>query len=107
MCTLDLRRKGDVMSYSEEEARAFIRDIIATNHVVVFLRQGCPYCNELLRRLKENKWKFAQVDLGRQDPIVFQTLCKMTDHQTVPKVWVQQEFVGGCSEMIRRMADGM
>lgn len=84
----------------------FIEDKIASNRVMLFTKSYCPYSIKARRLLKRLKIRFEFIDLDRLDMgiEIHQELRKRTGgHATVPSVWVNGRFIGGCNELARHL----
>jgi glutaredoxin 3 len=72
--------------------------------VVVYSRDGCPYCVKSKDFLNEKSVPFTGVKLDKEAPeypAQRDELISRTNHKTFPWVFVGDEFVGGYTELVR------
>ena len=80
-----------------ETARSFIQTQIQQVPVVTFTKSFCPHSQKVKNILKKNNIKFHDIQLdGRPDMDFIQDVLKdITGARTVPRVFVNGNFVGG------------
>lgn len=66
--------------------------------VVIFFIYGCPFCQKSLRLLKQKKVPYKAVNLGNKPKLAHQLAAKFS-HRTVPKIFVNGQFIGGSKEL--------
>lgn len=66
--------------------------------VVVYTTQVCPYCVRAKQLLKQKGAAFEEVDLSR-DHEARMALVERTRMRTVPQIFINDEFIGGCDEL--------
>ncbi|HEX6592118.1 MAG TPA: glutaredoxin 3 [Moraxellaceae bacterium] len=66
--------------------------------VVVYTTQVCPYCVRAKQLLKQKGASFEEVDLTR-DHEARMALVERTRMRTVPQIFINDEFIGGCDEL--------
>lgn len=64
--------------------------------IVIFSAQGCKYCEKAKLLLKEYNPTIFDVDVSPQR---YQQAAAFTKCNTVPLIFVGNEFIGGCSEL--------
>lgn len=65
----------------------------------------CPFCIRAKNFLNENDMPFTEINLdGKDDEL--QTLRERTGQRTVPQIFIDDEFIGGFSELSALNADG-
>ncbi|KEP67654.1 UNVERIFIED_CONTAM: glutaredoxin, putative [Hammondia hammondi] len=89
--------------------RAWIKEKIAEHKVVVFVMSYCPYCDTALEILRNAGVKdLGDVMIDRMDytPRIQDILEEMTGARTVPRVFIDGMFFGGCSDLEEAEAGG-
>ncbi|EPT27213.1 glutaredoxin, putative [Toxoplasma gondii ME49] len=89
--------------------RAWIKEKIAKHKVVVFAMSYCPYCDTALEILRNAGVKdLGDVMIDRMDytPQIQDILEEMTGARTVPRVFIDGIFFGGCSDLEEAEASG-
>ena len=67
--------------------------------VVVYTAKPCGYCTAALRFLREAKGlEVEEVDLTRNIELRMELIQK-TGHRTVPMIFINDNFIGGYSEL--------
>lgn len=66
--------------------------------VVVYTTQVCPYCVRAKQLLKQKGASFEEVDLTRDHDARI-ALVERTRMRTVPQIFINDEFIGGCDEL--------
>lgn len=68
----------------------------------------CPYCREAIDYIKRNRLRYTLVNVDDYDgkDNVFNVLKNNSDmkksHNTVPAIFYNGKFVGGCAELKRK-----
>mmetsp|Transcript_23467 Transcript_23467/g.54738 ORF Transcript_23467/g.54738 Transcript_23467/m.54738 type:complete len:107 (+) Transcript_23467:75-395(+) len=72
-----------------------IDEVIASADMVVFHSTGCPFCAKAIAALKEAGYspKVVEVDSAQR-----RALTAKCGSSSVPKVFVKQQFIGGCND---------
>jgi glutaredoxin 3 len=65
--------------------------------VKIFVKDYCPFCNQVESYLLDNEIDFDKVEVSDKAE-VYQALKKQTGHQTVPQIFIDDEFIGGAQE---------
>ncbi|OUR95852.1 hypothetical protein A9Q84_15240 [Halobacteriovorax marinus] len=65
--------------------------------IQVYVKDYCPYCNEVESYLIDNKIEYERVDLS-DNAELYMSLKKATGHHTVPQVFIDDKFVGGADD---------
>lgn len=76
---------------------------IKQNSVTLFVRSYCPYCKRAERLFEELNIKATIIDFGtiENGEEVKEELAKMTGHRTVPMIFINGKFVGGCDTVTK------
>ena len=74
--------------------------------IVLFTIYGCPYCREAVKFLKSNPGlRFKANNIGN-DARAMTNLAQSTGSPTVPKIFVQGQFIGGYGELMQLAESG-
>jgi cysteine synthase A len=96
-------------------AAAFVKEVItdAARPVVMFALEWCEFCWSLRRMFAHYGIEYRSIDL---DSVEYQAsnrggairaaLAAHTGVTTIPQVFVGGEFIGGCTDVLDRCADG-
>ncbi|CAG9312935.1 unnamed protein product [Blepharisma stoltei] len=84
-----------------ESAHEFIDRIIKANKVVLFMKgtpdsPQCGFSNYVVQALKYYRVEDFQAVNVLEDPEVREEIKKYSDWPTLPQLYINQEFVGGC-----------
>ncbi|GIY26308.1 glutaredoxin-2, mitochondrial [Caerostris extrusa] len=81
--------------------KSLINDLITKNCVVIFSKTQCIYCRKVKKLLTESSVPFLSIELDkREDGTNLQNaLTEITGVRTVPRVFINQECVGGASDV--------
>mmetsp|Transcript_17122 Transcript_17122/g.39903 ORF Transcript_17122/g.39903 Transcript_17122/m.39903 type:complete len:104 (+) Transcript_17122:102-413(+) len=72
-----------------------IDEIIAAKDMVVFSSATCPYCSKAIAALKSAGYTPTVVNVNQAQRSALTQKCGSS---SVPKVFVKQQFVGGCND---------
>jgi glutaredoxin 3 len=67
-------------------------------HVVIYTTQVCPYCVRAKQLLKQKGVAYEEVDVSF-DHQKRMELTARTRMRTVPQIFINEEFIGGCDEL--------
>ena len=86
-------------------AQAFVNSKIQPGKVVVFIKPNCPYCRktqELLSQLpfKQGLLEFVGITAAGNTSEIQDYLQQLTGARTVPQVFIGQECIGGCTDLV-------
>lgn len=82
--------------------------LIASNRVVIFSMNGCPYCvkvKKLLNGLSKEVSSY-ELDTGADGARVHAEIVKATGHETFPAVYIAGQFIGGCDDTVALQQSG-
>lgn len=79
------------------DAKTFIKNELSKDKVVIFSKTYCPYCTDVKKLFKNLGVSASIVELDDKQ-YVLQELGKQTGAATVPRVFINSEFVGGCDD---------
>ena len=73
--------------------------------VVIYTKPTCGYCLRAKNFLKDIRVKYEEVDVSL-DPMMHQELIEQTGSRTVPLIFINDKYIGGCSDMLEMSEDG-
>lgn len=73
--------------------------------VKVYTKGYCPFCKRAVRVLEKAGADFEEIDVV-DDEAAYTKLKKETGHQTVPQVFIGDEFIGGFDDLNALRASG-
>lgn len=103
--TLDevgVRTKGDGVPLDSASPEDNIKALVAGNTVMVFGESWCPFSIEAVRVLKElgvERSAFCMLDKEPAGSAVRARLREMTNQKTVPYIYINEKFIGGCDNL--------
>ncbi|GBF97393.1 hypothetical protein Rsub_09558 [Raphidocelis subcapitata] len=87
--------------YDEAAVRAKLEGILTGTPVVMFSFSTCPFCNRAKALLNELGASYEAIELnemGKDGMQLRAELAQMTDRTSMPSIWIQGSFVGGCND---------
>ncbi|XP_049288960.1 uncharacterized protein LOC125766903 [Anopheles funestus] len=86
----------------------FVKSAIAKDKVVIFSKTYCPYCTMAKEPFKKLNQEYACYELDkRNDGDEMQSvLGELTGGRTVPRVFIDGNFVGGGTDIKKMYDDG-
>ncbi|XP_044792506.1 glutaredoxin-1-like [Bubalus bubalis] len=86
-------------------AQAFVNSKIQPGKVVMFIKPTCPYCRktqELLSQLpfKQGLLEFVAITAASNTSEIQDYLQQLTGARMVPRVFIGQECIGGCTDLV-------
>ncbi|WP_432663875.1 glutaredoxin 3 [Wukongibacter baidiensis] len=67
--------------------------------VVIYTFDTCPYCIRAKRLLNNKGVNFKEIDITNRREVLSE-LKEKTDCSTVPQVFVNDKFIGGCDDIV-------
>ncbi len=64
----------------------------------IYLTDYCPYCHRAYDLLKRKGFDIEVVDVTN-DKATWDAISKVTGIDTVPQIFIDGEFVGGCDDL--------
>ncbi|XP_031637774.1 glutaredoxin-C4 isoform X2 [Contarinia nasturtii] len=82
-------------------ASKFVSETIASNKVVIFSKSYCPYCTMAKEQFQKLQQEFTAIELDKRDDggDVQAALGEITGATTVPRVFVNGNFIGGGTDV--------
>merc|ERR1711916_226787 len=78
-----------------------LSQLISANQVVIFSWVRCPFCvkaKQLLGGLSKDVATY-DIDQRPDGDAIHAEIIKATQHETVPAIWINGQFIGGFSEV--------
>lgn len=73
--------------------------------VIVYSKSYCPFCQQAIQLLQKKKADYKIIDIT-EDEERMMTLSSETNCDTVPQIFIEDEFIGGCDELMALEAKG-
>lgn len=67
--------------------------------VKVYTKNYCPFCHRVKDYLKASSIEFEEIDLTNNEA-GFKELVVKTGSKTVPQVFIDEQFIGGCDDTV-------
>lgn len=67
--------------------------------VVIYTTPTCPYCIRAKMLLDSKGVAYENIDLSKEAPEVRTALTERTGSRTVPQIFINEQFVGGCDDI--------
>ncbi|XP_043484391.1 glutaredoxin-C4-like, partial [Leptopilina heterotoma] len=86
----------------------FVKKAIEENEVMIFSKNGCPYCKKAKTIFEKLNKKFKAVEIDEMDECdeIQDVLGSLTPARTVPRVFVNGKFIGGGSDVESKYKSG-
>ncbi|XP_063312816.1 glutaredoxin-1-like [Pelobates fuscus] len=86
-------------------AEKFVQSKLKASKVTMFEKPSCPFCVRAKAILKGYKFKEGHleiVDISSLDILssVQDYFLKKTGERTVPRIFIEEECIGGCSDLV-------
>lgn len=65
----------------------------------VYYKSSCPFCMEALRILKRNNIKTEAFEVSDKPELREKVAASVGGYKTVPMIFIDNRFIGGCSEL--------
>lgn len=88
--------------------KSLVDSFINSGKICLISKSNCPYCTKAIDSLKNAGYSplVLQID-SRVDSEEIQDYCKeLTGGRTVPRVFVNGKFIGGCDDTLKQLQDG-
>jgi len=66
--------------------------------IVIYMIHGCPYCRKAMKMMRDKNIGFKPINVGNNGALAT-ALTEETGWRTVPKVFINGNFVGGSAEL--------
>ena len=75
-------------------------------NVVIYTKAYCPYCVRAKALLNHKNIEFVEFDIGQQPELRNEMIDKANGSYTVPQIFVGEQHIGGCDDMMSLEAQG-
>ena len=75
-------------------------------HVTIYTRPFCGYCARALSVLGEKGADFTEVEAGMDPALRKEMMDRSGGRATFPQIFVGEQHIGGCDEMLALDRDG-
>lgn len=82
-------------NHGTEVRSSTVKPIVSSNDIVVFQRDGCPYCDIAVNKLQQSGY-IPTIINATQDQR--NELSETTKSGSVPSIWIKGKYVGGCND---------
>ena len=76
------------------------------SNVVLYTKAYCPFCQRAMALLKSKDVEFTNFDIGVQPELRDEMITKAGGASTVPQIFINDEHIGGCDDMMAIEAQG-
>ena len=66
--------------------------------VVLYTTSTCPYCIRALKKLDEKGVSYENINV-RENQELFKAIMAKTGWDTVPQIFIDDQFIGGCDDL--------
>jgi glutaredoxin 3 len=66
--------------------------------VLIYTMNGCGYCDAAKALLKSKGLSYTEENISDDDDKKFE-LIKKTNHRTLPQIFIDDEFIGGYTDL--------
>ena len=88
------KREGDSMAKEDQKSM-----------VTLYTKPGCFYCVKAKSYLEQSSISFNEIDIS-QDYDKLEELVNSTGAKKVPYIFIGDDYIGGCTEMLQMAEDG-
>ena len=67
--------------------------------VIMYTKSYCPYCVKAKQLLKNKKVTVTEIDITNNQLLIDEMLLKSSGSKTVPQIFIDDFYVGGCDEL--------
>ena len=84
-----------------------IQALASENSVLVFSKSYCPYCKKAKQILTSYgvEFKVIELDQDAEGAELQSAATELINQSTVPMIWINNQFVGGCSDLEKLHSD--
>lgn len=68
-------------------------------NIVIYSKPSCPYCVRAKQLLDSKNVSYQDINVLKEDPQVYEDLKQRTKQRTVPQIFINDYFVGGCDNL--------
>lgn len=67
--------------------------------IKIYTTDYCPFCRKAKELFKSLNVEFEEIDITPNEDEMFRKLSAETGSHTVPQIFIDDKFVGGCDEV--------
>lgn len=67
--------------------------------VIIYTFETCPFCIRAKRLLNNKGIEFTEIDITNEKYKLYELKTK-TNSSTVPQIFIDDEFIGGCDDIV-------
>ena len=67
--------------------------------IKIYTTNYCPYCKKAKALLGELGVNFEEIDITENEDDAMDKLIEKTGRSTVPQIFINDKFIGGCDDM--------
>ncbi|XP_015791964.1 thioredoxin reductase 1, cytoplasmic [Tetranychus urticae] len=85
-----------------------IDELIKKQKALIFSKSWCPFCKKAKNFFDSINvpWFAIELDEREDGPLWQETLLTKTGKKTVPQIFVDEQFIGGCDDLLKAGSDG-
>ncbi len=73
--------------------------------IIIYTFKTCPFCIKAKKLFEKEGVQYTEIDItNRKDKL--NELEKVTDCSTVPQIFVDDKFIGGCDDLMQLHREG-
>lgn len=73
--------------------------------IVIYTTKNCPYCVRAKSYFSQHSLAYSEIDLTNQYDEI-DRLKQQTGHRTIPLIFINDQFIGGYSDMMEKIESG-
>lgn len=67
--------------------------------IKIYTTTQCPFCKDAKKLLREKGVEFEEINIINDEARILNELAKVTGVHTVPQIFADGKFVGGCDDI--------
>jgi glutaredoxin len=80
---------------AKSEANGSVKSEIDADDLVLFVKEGCPFCKDAISTLEANEFTPKIIVASNQQK---SALAELTGKTSLPSAWVKGTYIGGCND---------
>ncbi|XP_018416029.1 PREDICTED: glutaredoxin-1 [Nanorana parkeri] len=86
-------------------AQSFVDAKLRAGKVTVFEKESCPFCvraKTIIHKYKFKKDRLEIINIANMENVssIQDYLCQLSGERTVPRIFIEKECIGGCSDLV-------
>lgn len=81
-----------------------LKEVLSKLDTFMVIKNGCPFCIRAADLLRSHEIPFEEFDHTKFSQLD-QDIKEATGHTTYPKIYLNKEWVGGCSDLYAQFKD--